>query len=70
MSRLDAILGSIVGLSAVIVVYIAFVAHEFVEGGHVGKAVGVGALLSVFGRPLFLAAAIIAFLLAFYRVVR
>lgn len=70
MTRLDALVGAGVGVAAVLVVYIAFVAHEFVNAGHSGAAVGVGVFTTVLGRPLFVVAAMTAFVLAFLRVVR
>ena len=50
----DIIIATFVGLDAVAVVYIAFVAHEFVIGGRDNVAIGIAVLFFVAQRPLFL----------------
>jgi hypothetical protein len=70
MSRLEGIVGAFVGLAQILVVYVAFVAHEFLRAGRSGKAVGIGAFFTVPGQPLFLVMAAAAFVFAFYLVVR
>jgi len=69
MPRIAVAVGVLLGLAAVIVVFLVFLAHEFVKAGRSNVAVGiVGVLLYVATRPTFLVTAAAAFGLAFYKV--
>jgi len=68
MPRIGVAVGVATGLAAVVVVYLAFLAHEFVKAGRANVALGMGALPYVATRPAFLIAAAVAFALALYKV--
>ena len=68
MPKIAVAAGSLLGLAAVIVVFLVFLAHEFVKAGESNVAVGIGVLLYVATRPTFLVTAAMAFGLAFYKV--
>ena len=70
MPRIAIGIGVVIGFAAATVVYVAFVAIEFVKAGRSNFAVGVGVFPDVATRPGFLVAAAAAFALAFYAVVR
>ena len=70
MSRIVNGIGVVVGLAAVLVVYVAFVACEFVKAGRSNAALGVGVFPYVITRSAFLVCAAAAFALAFYAVIR
>ena len=68
MQRIATAVGIAIGLVAAIVVYLAFLAHEFVRAGRANVALGIGTLAHVVTRPGFLIAAALAFLLCLYEV--
>jgi hypothetical protein len=70
MSRLSTLIAGIIGIAAVLVVYAAFIAHEFVEAGRAGAAVGVNVLYTTLVQPSFLVVAVTAFGLIVYLVLR
>jgi len=68
MPRIATAVGVAIGLVAVIVIYLAFLAHEFVRAGRGNVALGIGTLAYVASRPAFLITAIVAFALCLYKV--
>jgi len=69
MPKMGVAAGVLLGLAAVIVVFLVFLAHEFVKAGQSNVAVGIpGVLLYVATRPTFLVTAAVAFGLAFHKV--
>jgi hypothetical protein len=70
MSPVTIVISSLIGSAAVLLVYVAFVAHEFLKAGQKGFAVGIGVLAFVAVSPSFWITAVIAFVLAFYAVAR
>jgi hypothetical protein len=70
MPKIAFALGIATGLAAVVIVYLTFLAHEFVKAGRTNVALGTGVIPYVATRPTFLVAAAIAFVLILYEVVR
>ena len=68
MSTSVILLSTCMGLAAVFVVYLVFVAREFVKAGRSGLAMGIGVFPHVATRPAFWALAAIAFALVFYMI--
>ncbi|MFZ3213600.1 MAG: hypothetical protein WA188_19005 [Terriglobales bacterium] len=68
MSKIAVAVGVATGFAAVMVVYLAFLAHELVRGGRGNVALGIGTLPYAATRPGFLIAAAVAFTLALYEV--
>jgi len=66
MSASVIVLSTFVGLAAAFVVYLVFVAREFVKAGRSGLAMGIGVFPYVATRPAFWILAAIAFALAVY----
>ena len=70
MSYVPILISSVIGFAAVLLVYVAFVAHEFLKASRDGHAVGIGVLAFVVVSPFFWITAVIAFALAFFAVAR
>jgi len=70
MPRIATAVAIAIGLAAVIVVYLTFLAHEFVRAGRANVALGIGTLAYVATRPGFLITAAVAFLLCLYKVLQ
>ena len=68
MSKFVVVISTLGGFAAVFVVYVTFVAHEFVKSGRLGRAMGLGVFPYVAMRPEFLIVAGLAFAMAFYKV--
>jgi hypothetical protein len=52
MNKFGVSLGTALGIVA-IVVYLAFLAHQFLTAGQAGRALGIGVFLSILKRPAF-----------------
>jgi hypothetical protein len=70
MSSVTILISSVISFAAVLLVYVAFVAHAFLKASRDGYAVGIGVLAFVVVSPFFWITAVIAFVLAFYAVAR
>ena len=53
MDKVGIALGTALGIVAIVVVYLAFLAHQFLTAGQAGRALGIGVFLSILQRPSF-----------------
>jgi hypothetical protein len=70
MPKIALAVSIVIGLAAIVVVYLAFLAHEFVKAGRLNVALGEGVFFYVAARPAFLIAAAVAFALVLYTTAR